>query len=110
MDEKIKLDLEQNFLCVELLKYFQKGKVLDLGCGEGRDSVFLALNGFNVKSIDSSDNPIHKTNQLAKIHDVNLKLKKSDIRKIKLDEKYDVIICNFVLHFMLLLNLQSEVQ
>ena len=42
----------------ELLAFFNqfegKGKVLDLGCGQGRDAIPLARMGFEVRAIDSS--------------------------------------------------------
>ncbi len=99
MDRKL-LDLEPNFLTIKSLRYIKNGDVLDLGCGEGRDSVFLSLEGFNVEAIDSSSNSIHNTNQLSKIYNVNLELKKENINKITFDKKYDLILCNFVLHFL----------
>ena len=31
------------------------GKALDLGCGQGRNSLFLAQNGFDVTAVDQNE-------------------------------------------------------
>ena len=35
-------------------------KVLDIGCGEGKDAVFLARNGYAVSALDATDKGIEK--------------------------------------------------
>ena len=40
---------------VPFLKQNKVRKILDLGCGTGRHTVFLAQHGFNVTAIDISD-------------------------------------------------------
>jgi len=40
----------------KVLKLFsKKGMVLDIGCGNGRNSVFMTDQGYNVKSIDMAN-------------------------------------------------------
>jgi 2-polyprenyl-3-methyl-5-hydroxy-6-metoxy-1,4-benzoquinol methylase len=55
--------------CLQNLKILEMGekhpKVLDVGCGKGRNSVFLAQNGFNVTALDSSKVAIRMANKLA---------------------------------------------
>jgi adenylylsulfate kinase-like enzyme len=47
------------------LKYMVKGyKLIDLGCGNGRDSAFFCNNGIKVTSIDSSKEAIHCVNEM----------------------------------------------
>lgn len=50
----------------ELIKYFstypKQGKVLDLGCGQGRDSIPIARLGFDVTGIDNSRVGIEQMN------------------------------------------------
>lgn len=48
-----------SLFAVEAFKRMQQGKsVLELGCGNGRDSIFFAQNGLNVIGIDASDKAI----------------------------------------------------
>ena len=40
-------------------------KVLDLGCGEGKDAVYMASRGYTVTAFDITDNGIRKAKKLA---------------------------------------------
>ncbi|MCH2055607.1 MAG: hypothetical protein MK214_03130 [Thalassotalea sp.] len=51
--------LKQNFSTI------QRGKVLSITEGEGRNAVFLAKQGYQVTAIDSSIVAINKAEQLA---------------------------------------------
>ena len=42
---------------VSTIKQCNAKEVLDLGCGTGRHSIYLAEQGFTVKSTDISDTP-----------------------------------------------------
>lgn len=42
-----------------------KGKVIEFGCGEGRDSVFLARSGFDVTGIDIAPSAIYRAREWA---------------------------------------------
>ena len=38
-----------------LREYFRKGPTLDVGCGAGRDTAWLAANGFDARGVDASE-------------------------------------------------------
>ena len=79
---------------------------LDLGCGHGKNSIFLAQNGFNVTAIDASYYSIKEAKSLNKT--INWKVR--DIRKIKCNkEKYDLIILTGSLHCLSTLDEVMEV-
>jgi ubiquinone/menaquinone biosynthesis C-methylase UbiE len=58
-----------------------KGKILEIGCGEGHHALFLARKGFDVTAIDQSKNSIKFAKLNAKNARVNFKIQ--DYRKIK---------------------------
>lgn len=84
------------------LKFFlKKGKLLELGCGQGQDSRFYAKNGFQVLATDFSRKAI------------NLLIEKSEKEYVKLDTKlvdlseklpfknnqFDVVYSHLALHY-----------
>ena len=73
----------------------KKSKLLDIGCGNGRDSYYFNRKGFIVTGIDISQKAIQK-NSKNKIK--NLSFKKFDIGKDKIKGKFDIIYCRFFVH------------
>lgn len=64
-----------NQLCYEIMKLKPPVKpyhVLDIGCGEGKDAVFLAKNGYIVSAFDISETGIEKGKKLAEKNGVNV--------------------------------------
>lgn len=80
-------------------KYHKKGKVLDLGCGQGRDAIPLARLGFNVTGIDNSKVGIEQMNRIAKTEDLTLNGKVADIFKFENFAEYDFILLDSMFHF-----------
>lgn len=76
-------------------------KVLDLGCGEGKDSFFLAKNNFDVTAIDFSEEGIKKLNKFAKKEKLNIKADVSDVETYLQDcGEFDAIFAMDVLQFI----------
>lgn len=48
------------------------GRVLDVGCGEGADAVWLATHGWDVTALDISRNAVQRTQALAAEHHVTV--------------------------------------
>lgn len=75
-------------------------KILDIGCGDGRHSLFLAKSGFDVKAIDISTTGINKLSQLAENAGVSIDTRVVDMREFTFENNYDVIIAHGCLHLI----------
>ncbi len=82
--------------------FIPKGTILDLGCGRGHDSLFLAQNNFIVTAVDSSGPAINQLrDRKEELSLDNLELICGDIRDFEIvHDKYDAIICRNVLNFL----------
>ena len=65
----------------------KKGKVLDAGCGCGRDAAYLSEEGLNVTAVDICDGMINEAKKN------NVLVKKQDILKLKEQDEYDGVWC-----------------
>ncbi len=61
-------------IAARLFKIENKVKVLELGAGQGRDSLFFAREGFNLTVLDYSDVGLSEIQQKAKQADVSDKI------------------------------------
>lgn len=83
----------------ELIEIEKKtGKAIDLGCGAGRDTIFLLRNNWNVLAIDREDTEEIITKKLDKEELLRFRFSRQDFESIKL-EKNDLMVANFSLPF-----------
>jgi len=68
-----------------------KKKVLDIGCGEGKDAVYMAQKGYEVSAFDLTENGIRKTLALAGNRGVKINAYVDDINTFNINEQYDII-------------------
>lgn len=85
---------------LELLPPERRLKILDIGCGEGKDSVFFARCGYDVTAFDISEAGLEKTKRLADKARVNVKTFRANICDYRLEEKYDILYSSGVLHYI----------
>ena len=87
----------------ELIDFFAqlpaKGKVLDLGCGQGRNAIPLAQMGFEVTGIDISKTGINQMCAIAKEAALNLTGKVSDIYEYSDLSGFQFILLDSMFHF-----------
>lgn len=76
----------------------KKFVILDVGCGEGRNSIFLAEKGHMVDAFDISEAGINKALKIAKQKNVDVKFWSQDIAEFFFCKEYDVILSHGVLH------------
>ena len=51
---------------IDNLMHFKKGSILDIACGDGRNTLFLLKNGFKVTGIDFSSKALERLRRFAK--------------------------------------------
>lgn len=95
------------YLFDQLLKgtYDNCGKVLDAGCGGGRNLVYFLQNGFKVYGVDPSTDAVTAIKQMSKQlsashNSKNFKVATSEKLPFK-DNYFDLVISSAVLHFAL---------
>ena len=93
-------DKNPDFLVKEALRYLQSGNVLDLGAGDGRNSIYLASHGFQTFAIDFSHTAIEKIEKAIEAKNLPLHTEVADIRTWKFVKMYDLILATFVLHHL----------
>lgn len=80
-------------------KWGKSKKAVDIGCGNGKNSVFLAKQGFDVLAVDNSKEALEIVNRKAKREQIdNLHTLLGDIGKIPApDEYFDLAVSHMIL-------------
>ena len=76
--------------------HFEGVKALDLGCGDGRHTIFLALKNFIVFGVDNSPRGLKKIKDAIKNAKItkNIHLKKANLKTIRLKpNEFNLVIC-----------------
>lgn len=81
---------------------------LDVACGEGRNSVFLATNGFRVTGLDISEVGLAKAAIRAKTEKVAVDFIRVDLDDYEIGQRYDLILnFNFLLRKLILQEIRA---
>lgn len=87
--------LEPASFCAELIEITGKNptglRVLDIGCGEGKDAVYMAERGCEVTAFDITESGIRKAKLLAANRGVDINAFVADINDFSIDGKFDII-------------------
>lgn len=95
--------VQPSMMCLkvlELLPPIRPLKLLDIGCGEGKDAVFFARCGYDVSAFDISEAGLEKAKQLAEKARVHVKTFRANVWDYRLDEHYDILYSSGVLHYI----------
>ncbi len=79
---------------------FTGKRLIDLGCGEGRDAALFAEKNFEVLAIDISEQGLKKAEKYAKEENLKIKTLKENIINYRLEERYDIVISTGALHYL----------
>jgi len=95
--------MEPSTMCYEVLRYLPPTrplKLLDIGCGEGKDAVFFARCGYIVSAFDLSEAGLEKTRLLAEKAKVTVNIFKANLWHFRLTENYDILYSSGVFEYI----------
>jgi tellurite methyltransferase len=84
----------------QLPKMLKKGKILDLGVGDGRNALYLAQKGFDVVGVDILKDALKNFLRFARGKNLKVKGMNRDISDYNFKEFYNAIICIGAIHFL----------
>ena len=76
-------------------------KALDMGCGSGRNALYLSQLGFDVTAIDANPNALNSLLSVIEAENLdNIDVRLYDINAASLDDQYGFIACTVTLMFL----------
>lgn len=85
---------------LELMPPKSQVKLLDVGCGEGKDSIFFAKKGYQVSAFDASEVGISKAREIASKLNLEIDLQVSDINEYSLKQTFDIVFSSGTLQYL----------
>ena len=74
--------------------------LLDIGCGEGRNAVYFARNGYGVTAFDLSVAGVTKTERLAEMAEAPITVFQADTNEHRLGQDFDILFSTGVFHLI----------
>jgi tellurite methyltransferase len=94
---------EPNQLCkraVELVTSENKGKIIELSCGEGKDIIHFARNGFDTVGVDVSQPGLQKAQKWADQEGLTIKTVQANLNELNLTEMFDIVYSSGTLTYL----------
>lgn len=86
---------------VNACRVIEPGKALDMGCGAGRNALYLAGLGFDVTAVDANPNALGMLQSIIEQEAIaNIEARLYDINDADLRADYDFIACTVTLMFL----------
>lgn len=95
--------VEPSTMCYEVLRCLPPTrplKLLDIGCGEGKDAVFFARCGYIVSAFDLSETGVEKTRILTEKARVTVNTFNANLWHYRLTENYDILYSSGVFDYI----------
>ncbi len=78
---------------LNLVRSLEAKDILEFGCGTGTVGVGLTAEGYRVTGVDYSEDMLRKARAKARLHRADTRFLYGDITKIRLREKFDLLLC-----------------
>ena len=85
-----------NARLVEVVSDLTPGRVLDLGCGEGGDAVWLARRGWQVVAVDIAENALRRARAAAGELADRIDFQRHDLTRTFPDGRFDLVSAHFL--------------
>ncbi|MGD8161889.1 tellurite resistance methyltransferase TehB [Pantoea sp. FN0307] len=86
---------------VAALPFLTPGKALDVGCGSGRNSLWLNMKGFEVTAWDKNPQSIERLNQIIAAEAIGgIETQVTDLNSVRFNGAYDFILSTVVMMFL----------
>lgn len=84
------------------MPYLKGGRALDVGCGTGRNALYLSQNGFNVDAWDVNENSLQTLRQIVQTEHIDhVQIQRRDLNTdTSITGQYDFIYCTVVMMFL----------
>lgn len=95
--------VEPSAMCLKVLELMPPTrplKLLDIGCGEGKDAVFFARCGYEVSAFDISEAGLDKLKRPSEKARVNVRAFKGNLCDYRLGEDFDILFSSGALHYI----------
>ena len=96
----------RNTIAIQFIRKFLEAmdtvkpcKALDLGCGQGRNALFLAQHGFDVTAVDQNELSLEILQSIVEQEDLEMPVGIYDINSASIGQTYDFIVSTVVLMF-----------
>ena len=107
-DQESDFSKEPSLFLKKKIHQLPRGKALDLAMGTGRNSIFMAENGYMVDGIDSSEVAVEKVRSFAERESLPIDAKQADLTNYQIVENtYDVILNFYFLERSLFPNIMN---
>lgn len=86
---------------INAIKFVASGRALDLGCGNGRNSLFLSQKGFHVTAVDKNPASIANLQRITIAeHIENMHIELGDLNSLSVQGEYAFILSTVVMMFL----------
>lgn len=89
----------------EFVQFFEEypgtnARILDVGCGQGRDALFLARRGHRVLGVDASPTGVSDMIAESKTEGLDIQGEVADIRNYRPEGEFDIVLIDRTLHML----------